>query len=161
MMLCGTVLLLTALSAIVVFQLTPRYTATAKVMIDPRENQVLNIDSVISGLPTDMEGIESEIEVLQSRGLAQRVVTQLHLYNDPELNPRLRPKSVWAKHLAFDRWVPDSILNLFDSSQADKRTDAERLDRERVEIIDQFLRQLSITRGGRSRAASDISLRRA
>ena len=63
----GTVVTVTTLAAIVVFQLTPRYTATTAVMIEPRETQVVDIEAVMSGLPGDLATIQSEVEVIRSR----------------------------------------------------------------------------------------------
>ena len=64
----GTAVTLTTLAIIVVFQLTPRYTASAAVMIEPRETQVVDIEAVMSGLPRDLATIQSEVEVIRSRG---------------------------------------------------------------------------------------------
>lgn len=72
----GTVLLLS--------QLTPRYTATAQVMVDPRQQNIVDIEQVLSGLPVNAETIQSEIEVLTSRNLAARVIEQNNLLAQPE-----------------------------------------------------------------------------
>lgn len=76
---------------LVTFQLTPRYTATANVMIDTRKHDVTNIDEVLSGLPADSSVVDTEVEILKSRSLAERVVKDLNLDNDPEFNAKLRP----------------------------------------------------------------------
>jgi succinoglycan biosynthesis transport protein ExoP len=82
--------LIFAAVAFVTFELTPRYTATAKVEIDTRKHDVANIEEVVSGLPADSSAVDTEVEVLRSRSLAERVVTALHLDDDPEFNVRLR-----------------------------------------------------------------------
>lgn len=84
------VVLVTSLAAVAVNLITPRYEATAHVMIEPRKAQVVNIESVVPGLPADALTIHSEIEIIQSRRLAERVVERSKLELDPEFNPALR-----------------------------------------------------------------------
>src|SRR5690242_17303262 len=45
----GCTALLTVLAAIIVFQLTPRYTAETEVMLDTRKRQVVDLQAVVSG----------------------------------------------------------------------------------------------------------------
>lgn len=90
----GTVALICGITLLVVFQLTPLYTASALVLIDPREERVVDLEAVMSGLPPDSAAIDSEVEVLRSRKLASRVVEELELVNDPEFNPTLRDPSL-------------------------------------------------------------------
>jgi succinoglycan biosynthesis transport protein ExoP len=68
-------------------QETPRYTATAQVMLDVRTEQVTDMSAVLSGLPADSSVVDTEVEVLRSRSLAARVVKQLKLEDDPYFNP--------------------------------------------------------------------------
>jgi uncharacterized protein involved in exopolysaccharide biosynthesis len=70
----GTVVILTALALIVTLQMTPIYTSTASVMIEPRTSRVVDVEAVLSGLPPDTETINSEIQILRSRQLATRIV---------------------------------------------------------------------------------------
>lgn len=81
------------LAAVVIytFQLTPRYTATADVMIDPRKENVVDISAVMSGMPTDATAIDTEVQVMRSRSLAERVVADQKLEQDPEFNGALKP----------------------------------------------------------------------
>lgn len=80
-----------AVVVLVTFQQTPRYTATASVMIDTRKHQVSDIQDVLSGLPADSSVVDTEVEVLKSRALAERVVIDEKLDQDPEFNGSLRP----------------------------------------------------------------------
>ena len=68
-----------------------RYEAAAVVMIETRTARVVDLQSVMSGLSGDDLVVNSEIEVLRSRGLLGRVVDDLELGRDPEFNPALRP----------------------------------------------------------------------
>ena len=153
--LIGVTAIGTLIAALIVLQMTPKYTAASTVMVDPRENKVLDVEAVISGLPADQETIESEIEVLLSRGLAERVVKKLRLYEVPEFNGRLRPVSrwaVWRSYLSPSRYIPDGVKRLFsDGKPAAPPTEEEILEAERVSIINSLLGTLNISRVGRSR----------
>lgn len=83
-------------------QLTPLYTASAKVMIDPEQVDV-GLEGLVPGLTSRSEAIDTEVEVMQSPALAQRVALQLELVDDPEFNPALRdpdPISVFRRRIA-------------------------------------------------------------
>jgi capsular exopolysaccharide synthesis family protein len=72
---------------------TPKYTATASVMLDLRKEKVVHSEDVLSGLPVESSVVDTEVEVIKSRQLAARVVRALHLDVDPEFNSALRPSN--------------------------------------------------------------------
>jgi polysaccharide biosynthesis transport protein len=150
--LLGTVLLIVVGSFIIVNQITPRYSSVAQVMIDPRKNQVVDIESVISGLPQDMEAIESELQILKSRRLAERVIKKLRLYNDPEFNTTLVKEQIWRKWLKLESYIPAQLYELLvPMRNTSALTEEEKQDRVRVLIVDNFLEKLRLARSGRSR----------
>jgi len=71
---------------------TPEYTAHTVVAFESRENQVVDLQNVMSGLGGDQATINTEVEVLRSRGLVEKLVHRLDLTADPEFNARLRPQ---------------------------------------------------------------------
>jgi capsular exopolysaccharide synthesis family protein len=73
------------------------YTASSQVEIDMRETRILNVESVLSGLPPNAAVVDTETQILQSRTLAGRVVDTLHLIDDPEFVPP--PKPSWKDQL--------------------------------------------------------------
>lgn len=75
---------------VVTLHATPKYTAAAKVMLDPRKETVTNVQDVLSGLPAGSDVVDTEVEVMKSPQLAARVVDALHLDQDPEFNRALR-----------------------------------------------------------------------
>ncbi len=119
-------------------QATPRYTATAEVMLDVRKEQISDVSAVLSGLPADSSVVDTEVEVLRSRSLASRVVNQLKLDRDPYFNPYLEtakgPASwlPWAKKAAAPGAVVDPV----------------ELQRRREKIVDRVLAGLSVRRAG-------------
>lgn len=86
-LLIGIVAAVFALSMVITFELKPRYTATASVMLDTRQEKVVDIQQVLSGMPVDSSAVDTQVEILKSRTLAQKVIDQLHLDQDPEFNP--------------------------------------------------------------------------
>jgi len=87
----GTMVLVTGLVILAVFQLTPRYRAESLVLIAPPKTQVLkrNIESIVSGLPWDQDRINSEIAVITARRIAERLAVKAGLLNDKEFNHSL------------------------------------------------------------------------
>jgi succinoglycan biosynthesis transport protein ExoP len=68
-------------------QMTPKYRATAKVLIERYNPQVIKVDEV---LPDDVwanDYYPTQYEILKSASLAQDVIKVLHLDRHPEFNP--------------------------------------------------------------------------
>ena len=73
---------------------TPVYRATTSVVLEARETQVVNLDSVVGELRTDASAVNTEVEILKGRRLMGRVVDTLDLVADPEFNSTLRPPTL-------------------------------------------------------------------
>ncbi len=74
---------------------TPLYRSTAVVVLNSREEQVVDIESVIGGLLADASVVNTEVEVLKSRSLLGKLVSNLSLSEDPEFNRFLRTPSLY------------------------------------------------------------------
>src|SRR5580692_8112007 len=90
----GLILAIAALvvaAAFAVLQVWPTlYTASASVMLDPRKNNITDLSAVLSQLPTDPASLQNQIQILQSRDLAERVIVKLKLYDDPEFTKSVK-----------------------------------------------------------------------
>lgn len=71
----------------------PSYSASSVVALESRQEQVVDFESVVSGLSGDQASINTEVEVMRSRGLHEKLVRELNLVEDPEFNPTLRDDS--------------------------------------------------------------------
>lgn len=71
----------------------PKYRATTVVLLDGSGQRLLDLSSVVPSLGTDSGAINTEVEVLKSRRLLERVVNVAGLTEDPEFNAFLRPAS--------------------------------------------------------------------
>lgn len=69
-----------------------RYTATAVLLVDPREQHVMQSEAVLPGIGSDSAAVESQIEVIQSTTLARRVIDDLHLADTPEFQQTILGK---------------------------------------------------------------------
>jgi exopolysaccharide transport family protein len=79
-----TALLVTALAFVVTIALTPRYTATAQVLLEPKKDGIFGADSILPELNLDSGNVDSQISVIQSISLLRRVVEKYKLTQDPE-----------------------------------------------------------------------------
>lgn len=58
------------------------YTATAQVLIEPRKADIID-KQAISGMSADSSAIDTQVQVITSRDLAEHLVDRLHLDKDP------------------------------------------------------------------------------
>lgn len=72
---------------------TPIYRSTSVVILETQPAQIVDIESVVGGLSGESTELNSEVEVLRSRGLMRHVVEELNLRDDPEFNTSLNPPS--------------------------------------------------------------------
>ncbi|MFN3076309.1 MAG: GumC family protein [Alphaproteobacteria bacterium] len=71
---------------------TPIYAGSASVMIENRKTRFLDLKEVITTSQPQLTTVLSEVEVIRSRNVAERVADNLDLYKDPEFNPSLRAR---------------------------------------------------------------------
>ncbi|MFV0296717.1 MAG: GumC family protein [Hyphomicrobiaceae bacterium] len=72
------------LAALFAISLPNRYDAVATVQIDPRKKTILAVDAVLPDIVGDTPTIESQVEIIQSKAIALRVIEALNLRSDPE-----------------------------------------------------------------------------
>ncbi len=83
----GVTVLASSLGALYVGRQTPLYTASAQLLLDPGKEKVAGKDSILSDLALDLPAIESQMAVIRSSSLLQRVVAKERLAADPEFGP--------------------------------------------------------------------------
>jgi capsular exopolysaccharide synthesis family protein len=87
----------TLLAGVVAFVMTPIYRATTTVLIEPnKQNVVGNIADVYNGIGASREHYQTQVEILRSREVALRAITDLKLYDRPEFDPRAPKKGLAA-----------------------------------------------------------------
>lgn len=131
-LIAATVAISVAAALVFVAIVTPRYTATATVLVDPRRSNVVdssNTTPVLSNFGTDDATIESQVSLIQSMAVAQRVVDQLKLADDPEFAP---PPTLFDYIKSWLSPAPSSGASAHDMARA--------------KAIDTLERRLTITR---------------
>jgi len=134
---------LTALVMVVVLQQTPLYTAETQVLLDRQKMQVTDMEAVMSGMPADSATVDSEVEILQSRALAERVVERLDLVADPEFNSNLREPSL-LRWLDPRVWIGEA-LKLVEAAPAPQNEEL-RARAELNGVINALLGRLTVSR---------------
>ena len=168
-----TIVLLNGLAIFGVNQLTPRYTAEADLIVGPREEQVVDLKAVLSGLSGDSDVIESEIQVIRSRDIARSIVERFKLDKRPQFNPALKPPGIFSavkdfvagQYTAFTKLfgpakpavrpgaaAPAGVLPLLPGQPGDAAIDTLVTPRDPLSVpIDSFLQDLDVASKGRSR----------
>lgn len=98
-----------ALAGLVValYATVPLYRATAVVVLDHANEQVVQFTELLPSLGGDTTLINTELEVLRSASLMADVVESEALLGDPEFNPSLRAAGLSDRLLgALGRWLP-------------------------------------------------------
>ena len=101
------------LASLWAYSLATIYRATASLLIEVEETKVISIEEVY-GLPGgNWEYYETQLHVIRSRGLAERVFDTLNLEKHPEYLPSDKPKSFLAR-IEFKKWImsllPDDLV---------------------------------------------------
>ncbi|MGK0298267.1 MAG: succinoglycan biosynthesis transport protein ExoP [Gammaproteobacteria bacterium] len=101
------------LASLYAYSLVPIYHATASLLIESEEAKVVSIEEVY-GLPGgNWEYYETQIHILRSRALAEKVFDVLNLENHPEYLPNNKPKSFLAS-FNLEKWIlslfPDDLI---------------------------------------------------
>jgi len=123
------------LALLLVLILPPRYRAEMLIIVDPRKTHVTNIEDVISDLPPTSDVIRSEMDIIQSRAVIDRVIAKLGLMEDLDYAPR---PSLVRSALAF--------IGLDSDVDESARTVEEKLS----EVAEAVKKRLSVDNDGRS-----------
>lgn len=103
--LAAAVISITLLAALVVFQLTPRYSATSSVAINTQKTQIVDATQVMSDVTADVSAMETQAAILRSPTLIGKLIDQLKLDRDPEFSASAR-KALDAARSEFDILKP-------------------------------------------------------
>lgn len=75
---------ITGLAAYYAYTATPIYSSTATLLIESQANSPITFEQLVGGETENSEYYQTQYEILQSRGLAKRVVDKLNLWEHPE-----------------------------------------------------------------------------
>jgi capsular exopolysaccharide synthesis family protein len=106
-----TVLALTSLVALVALNLTPQYTAVATVVVEPRDDPVVQFNDSAQPTPhDDTSMINTHVKLLTSNSFVHRVIHTLALTEDANFNVALRDEDApRAGHQSMLELAPDAL----------------------------------------------------
>jgi len=78
-----------AVALVVILTQPSEFTSTATLALNTQKQPSVTVSTAPDPVP-DSTAIDTEVEILRSRALAQKVVRDLKLDQDPDFNPRLR-----------------------------------------------------------------------
>lgn len=90
------IIIVTMLAVVAVLNIKPLYWASATLMIEEKNPQVLSFQQVYDPADTTSEYLQTQLGLLQSRALAERVVHQLDLTHHPLFDPRQQPQPMFS-----------------------------------------------------------------
>jgi len=80
----ATAAIVAAVSYIALLVVTPRYTATAQVLLDPSRQKLIGTSNVVPELSLDTGSVDSQLSLIRSTNLLRRVVERTKLTQDGE-----------------------------------------------------------------------------
>ncbi|WP_035484344.1 GumC family protein [Geminicoccus roseus] len=92
-LIAALVVLGTTAATIAGMQVEKRYTATAALMLEPKDESVVNLQQVVAGLTGDLPALATQVRLLTARDQIARVMDDMNLFEDPEFNPALDPEN--------------------------------------------------------------------
>ena len=100
----------TLVAILVALSLTPVYRATSSLLIEEKTANVVSIEQIYGVEGRGNEYLQTQLELLRSRALAERVVRQLKLTTHKEFDPRQQPKPLISLGNPFANFSADAIV---------------------------------------------------
>jgi capsular exopolysaccharide synthesis family protein len=165
--LVALVSLLMAPIAALVVNLPPKYTATATVVIDPKQILAVATNPVVNAVSGDEVSLQTEIEMLRSAEVAQTVIEKIGLIDDPEFSTKesnvigslkasiesfvayALPASPSAEDLALNGQSQRNQANQRDPL---KSVRARPFEQRLADTLEHYYDRLSVAQSGQSRA---------
>lgn len=128
----GLTILIGLLSALISLSLQPIYRSTAQLLIESEQKSIASIEDIYGVNPFLKEYYQSQLEILKSRTLAEKVVNKLNLINHPVYNQKPQGFSIDWHKMVPSSWLP---------SQKEQITTIED---KHKKIVQAVIKQLSI-----------------
>ena len=132
------------LAALVVLSMTPIYKASSTLLIEQKTAKAVSIEDIYGLEGGSSEYLQTQFELLKSRGLAERVVRELNLTVHPEFDPRQQPEplidlSGLFATLDVRKWLPMTTPD--DLEESAEMTESEIFDR----VVKAFMQRTTIS----------------
>jgi len=100
----GLAVMVSLLTALVVWPKTPIYQATASLLMESKQVKVVSIEDIYAADTNKNDYLQSQIEILKSRDMARMAIEKLHLIDYPEFNPKLKEEK--TSQFDWRKWMP-------------------------------------------------------
>ncbi len=138
----GLATMVALLATLIVFKMPPVYQSTASLMIDPQQSKVLMMGDAYDIQSANEEYFETQIEIIKSRSLAQKVIDKLNLAENMVFKDKQKDEEKPAKWEEWLAWLPV----VFDKSKEQEIDTGSAVDLAQQEkLINYFLKSLSVT----------------
>ncbi len=117
--------------------LTPQYKGEVVLLLDQRQAKLFEMGSSLSPMGSDSATLRSEIDIITSRSVLDRVIKKLNLLQDTEFNKTGRS---WSRWLNPSHWL----------SEPPQAEEAEREQAQKAATAKAVQKKLSIVNDGRS-----------
>ena len=134
--------------AIATFSMDPVYKATAQILIDKENPNILSIQEVMSLDARDVDYYQTQYKILQSRSLARAVIKAMDLAHHKEFVDMGQERGLAALINSIKESLSSLLRSLFPSRKGSQAsadlTPAEIQEREEGKLIDKFLDRLQV-----------------
>lgn len=110
------------LAVVAVLNLAPQYHASASLLIEEKNPRVLSFQQIYDPASTTSEYLQTQLGLLQSRALAERVVKTLELTSNPLFDPRQQPEPMFSIRGLLNRLGLDEIIGGLRSGDETQKT---------------------------------------
>ncbi|WP_299141447.1 GumC family protein [uncultured Vibrio sp.] len=135
-------LVVTILTTLVVFSLTPKYVATATLLIESEQKKAVSIEEVVGIDSSQKEYYLTQFEILKSNQIAERVIDKLGLTNKLEFNASLSTEPSLKQQLV-DTIKSLPVFDAYRDITPISEEDAQEAIRQ--EVLDAFKDRLTIS----------------
>lgn len=109
--------MVTALAILLVLQLTPKYSATATLLIEAQEKKAVSIEEVVGIDSTQKEYYQTQFEILKSNQIAEKVIEKLDLKNNEEFYPKSSNDKSLLDQIKEIPFIQSLLINNNESSE--------------------------------------------
>jgi uncharacterized protein involved in exopolysaccharide biosynthesis/Mrp family chromosome partitioning ATPase len=149
-LIASVIFLCTSIATVASYTLPETYSASSEVVLERKDIRPFATDAALTSLERDRSAAETEMDVLQSRQFAGRIVDELNLVKDPTFNPHASGGEV-SQRFSDDIFLyPTYVLGIGTSSKASRIVPDAKEQRDRA--ISMLLSQFDVSRTGESLA---------
>ena len=136
------------LAILYIYQLVPRYTSATQLLIGINSAKVVDIQEVLGGSMDGDSAVIGEMEVIKSRELARKLISELNLEQYEEFNPDLKKPGFFAQ-LNPKNLIPESWKEAIGTEAIEVSAD-EKQEAHLTHLINAFLTKLTVSQVKRS-----------